>query len=71
MKVQPRNEHLVRMDFPPEVPNGLLVFPSVWRLKKNRAKFFSQCFATSASGLSSQNAETARELKMKTLFILF
>ena len=58
------------MDFPPEVPNGLLVFPFGWRLKKNRAKFFSQCFATSASGLS-QNPEAARELKMKTPFILF
>lgn len=41
---------------------------SIWVEKKKKAKIFSQCFATSASGLS-QNPEVATEIKMKILFI--
>lgn len=65
VEMQSWDGHLARTDFQ---TSGI----STWvelekkKKKKNGAKVFSQCFATSASGLC-QNPEVTRELKMKTV----
>ena len=64
VEMQPWNAYLARMDF----PLRLLVSPSGWRLKKNRAKVFSQCFATSASGLIQKPGRSKIDKNESTVY---
>ena len=64
VEMQPWNAYLARMDF----PLRLLVSPTGWRLKKNRAKVFSQCFATSASGLIQKPGRSKIDKNESTVY---
>ena len=64
VEMQPWNAYLARTDF----PLRLLVSPSGWRLKKNRAKVFSQCFATSASGLIQKPGRSKIDKNESTVY---